>query len=160
MDGYEPHGIIYSAVMTVRQCHQPCTTRRCTGEVYPGYGIRVGTGEGYTGYYPDLIPGPIIEHILALRPYPRPYEGNLRLNNEVSQIWLRIDLRIDPELTRIRPSRPPTRTGPQMALRCPYPGPQNTYAQNKGLFDVLLTIAEVKHLPSRDWIRPPSCCQE
>ena len=29
------------------------------------------------------LPGPVFSHILASRPYPRPYEGNLRLNMTV-----------------------------------------------------------------------------
>ena len=38
----------------------------------------VGTREGYTGYYPVTLRYPYFSHILALRPYPRPYEGYLR----------------------------------------------------------------------------------
>ena len=38
------------------------------GRVYPGYGIWVGAGEGYTGYYPAPVPDPNISHYLALSP--------------------------------------------------------------------------------------------
>ena len=50
----------------------------------------------------------------------------------------------------------PPQTGPQMALRSPYAGPQISYAQNKALFDTLLTIAELKDVSSKDWIRAPT----
>ena len=72
------------------------------------------------------------------------------------QIWPQIDLRMDPQMD------PPdwSQTGPQMTLQTLISLASDTYAQNKALFHVLLTIAEVKQLPSRDWIRPPSRCQE
>ena len=58
-------------------------------------GIWVGAWGGYTGVLPGHLPGPHIEHIPALRAYPRPNEGNLRHIHEVSQIWSRYG----PELT-------------------------------------------------------------
>ena len=51
-------------------------------------------------------------------------------------------------------------TGPEMALRWPSDGPQIPYTEYKGSFDVLLTIAEVLTLMSKDWIRPPTWSQE
>ena len=42
------------------------------------------------------------------------------------------------------------------ALRSLIPQTSETYGQNKGLFKVLLTIAELFDLPSKDWIRPPT----
>ena len=65
--------------------------------VYPGWGIAGGCREGYTGYPPGTVPGPVFNTILRLRPYPRPNEGNLRLIDEVSEIRVQIDLRMDPE---------------------------------------------------------------
>ena len=41
-------------------------------------------GGGYTGYPPDTLPDPNIRHILVLRPYLRPNEGNSELIDEVS----------------------------------------------------------------------------
>ena len=38
--------------------------------------------------------------------------------------------------------------------------PQISYAQNKGFFYTLLTVAEVKDLRAKDWIRPPTQSQE
>ena len=60
-----------------------------------GAGRWVGREGCYTGYYPGTVPGPIFSHILAMRPYLRPNEGNSGHYDEVSQIWSRIDLRID-----------------------------------------------------------------
>ena len=97
-DGYEPHGSITQPDMPVRQCTQPGMTARW-GRGVPGVGYGwVGTGEGYTGYYPVPAPGPIFNLFLRLRPYPRPYEGNSQCSDEVPQIWSRIDLRIDPDM--------------------------------------------------------------
>ena len=50
-----------------------------------GYG-RVGTWEGYTGVLPSDPPDPHIQSYLALEPYLRPNEGNIRQFYEVSQI--------------------------------------------------------------------------
>ena len=54
------------------------------GRVYPGW-----WDEGWSGRVLYRYPGPpsqipIFNHILRLRPYPRPCKGNLRLNDEVS----------------------------------------------------------------------------
>ena len=51
-----------------------------------GGGDGVGPGEGYTGTPPGPSQGPIISHILSLRPYPRPNEGNSQVIDEVSEI--------------------------------------------------------------------------
>ena len=58
------------------------------GGVYPGCGW-VGAWEGYTGVLPTDPPGPHIQSLLALGPYPRPNEGNLRLFDEVPEIGSR-----------------------------------------------------------------------
>ena len=67
--------------------------------MYPGWGW-VGTWRGYTGT-PSTVPGPIFSIFLRLRAYPRPNEGKSEDIYEVSQIDLRIDPQIDPELTQI-----------------------------------------------------------
>ena len=74
------------------------------------------------------------------------------MTSELTQI----DPRIDPEW----PSPDPSPDWSPDALPDPYPGPQISLCQNKGLFNVLLTIAESKCLPSKDWIRAPSQSQE
>ena len=68
------------------------------------------------------------------------------------QIDPQIDLQIDPQDL--------LQTGPQMALRCPSDDLRYPYAQNKGIFKVLLTVGELKTVPSKDWIRPPTPSQE
>ena len=76
------------------------------------------------------VPGSHIEHILSLRPYPRPNEGEFQVIHEVSEIGSRIDLRIDPESTQndLRIDLPETsQTGPEMTLRSSYPGPSDTH---------------------------------
>ena len=67
-----------------------------------------------------------------------------------------IDLRIDPEST----SQDHLPDWSPDALRSLYPGPQISLWSNKALFHVLLTVAEGKRDPSKDWIAPPTCCQE
>ena len=62
------------------------------------------------------------------------------------------DLRIDPQID--------LQTGPQMTLRSPDDPQIQGDPQNKALFNTLLTIAELKEPPSKDWIRPPSQSQE
>ena len=57
-----------------------------------------GVGHGWVvgGLYRYPTPPshiPIFSHILALRPYPRPYEALRALNDEVSQMFLRYDPR-------------------------------------------------------------------
>ena len=67
----------------------PLTGLAVLSLVYPGWGMRVGTWEGYTGYYPPSSQDPylvIFHHILALRPYLRPNEGELTVIYEVSEI--------------------------------------------------------------------------
>ena len=55
------------------------------GGVYRG-GYWEGVLGGLYRYPTRLLPGPIFHHILASGPYLRPYEGNLRLIYEVSEI--------------------------------------------------------------------------
>ena len=52
----------------------------------PGVGMRVGTGEGYTGYYPVPSSRTIFSLIPASGPYLRPNEGNIKVIDEVSEI--------------------------------------------------------------------------
>ena len=75
------------------------------------------------------------------------------------EIWSRIDLRLTSDDPPDDPPGP-SPDGPQMTLQDPISRPQETYAQNKAIFDVLLTVAERKDGSSKDWIRPPTCCQE
>ena len=63
-----------------------------------------------------------------------------------------IDLRIDPEST----SRLTRQTGPEMPSDTLISRPQISHTQNRALFRVLLTIAELYYLPSKDWIRAPT----
>ena len=72
------------------------------------------------------------------------------------QIGSQIDLRMTPESTL--PDHP--QTGPEITLRSPISRPQISYSQNMALFNVLLTVAEIKEVRSKDWIRAPTCCQE
>ena len=68
----------------------------------------------------------------------------------------RIDPRIDPPdhlPDRSRDASDMTSDDPQMAL-------SHMAVSNKALLHVLLTIAEVIRVSSKDWIRPPSQCQE
>ena len=81
--------------------------------MYPGYGDRVGTWEGYTGYYQDTLPGTIFSLFLRLRPYLRPNEAKYKVIDEVSQIGSRNGLRMTSELTRIDPPETPPRLVPR-----------------------------------------------
>ena len=73
----------------------------------------MGGWVGYTGYPPRHLPGPIFNIYLRLKPYLRPNEGNSEVNDEVSQIGSRIDLRKGPELTQNRPQIRPSRLVPR-----------------------------------------------
>ena len=135
----------------------------CGEEVYPGWGIPGWVLGGLYRYSPIPVPGPIFNHILSLRPYPRPNEGHFKVIDEVSEIGSRISLRMTSFDLRIDPPGPlpdHPQTGPEMALRWSPDGPQELYTVNKALFSVLLTVAEVLGMPSKDWIRPPSRCQK
>ena len=80
MDGYEPHDHITLAVV---QGPLP-PVLAVAGEVYPGYGDRVGGRGGYTGTQPSTSPRTHISLFLRLGPYPRPNEGKSRDIDEVS----------------------------------------------------------------------------
>ena len=71
--------------------------------------------------------------------------------------------RIDPELTQIDPQIdlqiPLPKWSPDDP-QIPYPGLSKPYAQNKAFLGVLLTVAEVLGVRSKDWIRPPTPFQE
>ena len=66
------------------------------------------------------VPGPIIQSYLALRPYPRPYEGSFLEYDEVPEIGSRIGSRYDPRMTLQDPSPDRSPDGSQMALRSLY----------------------------------------
>ena len=71
--------------------------------------------------------------------------------------------RIDLELTRIDlrlASDDLPQTGPEMASDDLPDWSRDVPSSEQALFNVLLTIAELKHRPSKDWIRPPSQSQE
>ena len=80
----------------------------------------------------------------------------LRYGLRLTRYDPQIDPQIDPDMT----SQLTLQTGPEMASDDP-PGPHiQDHTQNKALFQLLLTIAELEHEPSKDWIRPPSQSQE
>ena len=109
------------------------------------------------------VPVPVFSHILALRPYPRPYEGRIKVFHEVSQTGSRNGSRIDPELTRIDPrfNLPDwSRDGPRYDLRTLRSTLSHTAVWNRALFNSLLTVAEVFRVSSKDWIRAPTRSQE
>ena len=146
-----------TAVTVMRGC-----TRGGAGRVY-----WVGTGrvywEGLYRYPSPLVPGPIISHILDSRPYPRPYEGNIKEYDEVSQMGLEKGPDMTSESTRMTLRIDPPRPSPDWSRDCPrslISRPQISYGQIRPLFHVLLTIAERIHDWSKDWIRPPTRCQE
>ena len=94
----------------------------------------MGSWVGREGAIPGTRPshpGTYIQSYLALRPYPRPYEGNLTGFHEVSQKGSRIDLRYDPELTQIDPHIDPPQTGPEMPSDARYPDPQKPMVYNR-----------------------------
>ena len=74
--------------MTIFSLGHGAATRRLASAV-AGRGVPgvVGTGVGREGLYrvlPTDPPGPIFSHILSIRPYLRPNEGIIWLNDEVS----------------------------------------------------------------------------
>ena len=133
------------------------------GGVYPGYGDgRVGW-EGYTGTHPATVPGSHIQSISGLKPYPRPNEGKSKVFSEVSEIGSRKGPDRVPEWPQNDLPGPYPRLvpdGPQMTLRSLYPDDPQMTLRIRTLFSVLLTIAELKDVRAKDWIRPPSRCQE
>ena len=52
--------------------------------MYPGWWDEGGTGRVLYRVLPSMLPGPHIELNLAVRPYPRPYEGVYPGFDEVS----------------------------------------------------------------------------
>ena len=123
----------------------------------------MGTWEGYTGTPPVTLPWTHIQLNSASRPYLRPNEGELRYLDEVSQIGSRMG----PELTRIDLRYDPpgpvprwSRDDPQMTHMTLRSASSQTAVSNNTVFKVLLTVAEEITLSSKDWIRPPSRCQE
>ena len=110
---------------TLLLCHdwvRQCSEQRRHG----GRCTRGGWGPG--GWPGGLYryPGPpshipIFSHILSLRPYLWPNEGNSQVFYEVSQIGYKNGPRIDPELTQNRPISRPPQTGPEMASDPSYP---------------------------------------
>ena len=75
------------------------------------------------------------------------------------KIGSRIGSRIDLELTQNDPLDDPpdwSRDGLRMTLPTSDIGLSHMAVSNKALFNVLLTIGELKPLSSKDWIRPPT----
>ena len=137
---------------------QPSCDDRGAGRGVPGVGAGWVPGRAIPGYYPPALQDPIFSIFKA----KGLTYGQMKTNLEVSMRFLRYgsridqnDLRIDP---RIDPPRP-SQTGPQIPLRSLISRPQISYSPYKALFSVLLTVADIKRVPSKDWIRPPSRCQ-
>ena len=71
-DGYEPHGHF-----TLLGPDADVGTAVVVGEGVPGVGMGTGWVPGRAIPVPQIpVPGPIFSHILVIRPYPRPNEGN------------------------------------------------------------------------------------
>ena len=83
-DGFEPHDTIYSWVRALH-ADQHGEPARVGSRGVPGVvGWWVGLEGCYTGTQSPPVPVPIISHILSLKAYPRPNEGNSEYNDEVS----------------------------------------------------------------------------
>ena len=65
---------------------QPVHVAGAGREGVPGVWDWGGPGGVLYRVLPSTPPGPIFSHILALRPYLRPYEGNSEVIYEVSEI--------------------------------------------------------------------------
>ena len=123
----------------------------------------MGSREGLGGLYrvlPSQLPGPTFSHILASEPYLRPNEGLFGQFYEVSQIGSRIDLRMDPELTSFDPKIDLSRLVPRCPSDAHIPTLRKPMVQNRRYLMFLLTVAERKDVPSKDWIPPPTQSQE
>ena len=70
------------------------------------------------------------------------------------------DPQIDPQMTLRLTLQTQSPDGPQIALRSQISRPQISHGPERALFQVLLTIADIKDTMSKDWIAPPTCCQE
>ena len=84
VDGLEPHGI-FTQPYGPRGMY---STSGMRGGVYPGWwglGGWVGTGEGYTGYYPGTLPDPKYSIFKARGPT----HGQMNGISEVSMRFLR-----------------------------------------------------------------------
>ena len=64
MDGFEPHGTIYSAGMTI----SAGVSVMAVPEGVPGVGRTGWAGRGYTGYYPATVPRVPYYTIFSLGP--------------------------------------------------------------------------------------------
>ena len=66
-------------------------------EVYPGCGMRVGTGEGYTGYYPVTLQDPYLTYFQGSGPTYGQMKAISSILMRFPEIGSRIDLEWDPE---------------------------------------------------------------
>ena len=128
------------------------------GRGVPGVWGLVGLGGCYTGYYPAPSQVPIFHHILA----SGPTHGRMKaILKEMMRFlskgpeWVQNGSRNDLRITL--PDWSPD--GPEMTLRStsqPQIDPPVIRPSNMTVFNVLLTVADIKHVSSIDWIRPPT----
>ena len=83
----------------------------------------MGTWEGLYRVPASTIPGPIINHILKAKAYPRPNEGFSEEYDEVSQMGLEWVLEWVPEWLQNDPPGPPPDRSPD-GLQMTLPDPQ------------------------------------
>ena len=137
---------------------QPVSWQGCTRGVAAGWVLG-----GLYRVLPSQLPGTHIEHNLASGPYPRPNEAYFQVSDEVSRIGSRIDLRLTSESTLLTlRSDPPDWSRDVLVNRGSdlRTGPSQTAVSNRPVLHVLLTVADVLRVSSKDWIRPPTCSQE
>ena len=154
-DGSEPHDLFLS-VCPYGRCSSGCAVGRgCTR----GGADRVGREGAIPVPRPSLIPGPILSIFLRLSPT----HGQMKVNSSTLMRFPRYGPEKGPELTRIDPkSTLPrlvlrwSRDGPQMTLRTLISGLSHMAVWNMTLFQVLLTIADIIRVSSKDWIAPPT----
>ena len=72
------------------------------------------------------------------------------------QIWVPETSRIDPESTL----QTTLQTGRQMTSRFHIPDLRYPYARIRVFLRFYIEFGEVKQVPSKDWIRAPTRCQE
>ena len=70
--------------------------------------------------------------------------------------WPQNGPRIDPDMTL----QDPPRHGPQIALRSLISQTSETYGPERPYLTFFITFAERKQVSSKDWIAPPTRCQE
>ena len=115
----------------------PCAPRaaslcpRVAGRGVPGVWYRGSGREGLYRYPTSTLPGPIFSIYLRLRPYPRPYEGYLRLNDEVSWDGSRIGSRMGPRMASDDPYPTLLRLVPRWPQMTHIPDLTGTMVQNR-----------------------------